>query len=590
MTDLKTLKKMIYQILYILDSRQRVQMVGIFLIILLGSFMELLGVSAILPFIQAIMTPDILRKNPAIARVVDFAHITSDTQLIIAMGVLIILVYIVKNIYLSWSAYIQARYNCTTQKDLSLFMYKMYMERPYEYFSNSDSGQILRGINGDSQSLYIVIQHIFKFSTQIVTIIAITIYLFLIDVPMAAGVVALGGVCFGLIVIVTKRKMNEAGNTARLANAETSDWAVQTISGIKDIFVFDKRDYAIEKYDNRYKKQVKANIFYDFICAVPTYLIEMICASGIILILIIKVWLGNGLASFIPKLSVFAMAAFKLLPAIAAASGYVSVFVYHRPSVDAAYENIKNAREFIAQRSMKSVFSGMEIAFKDEIRIENLLWRYGGRNSDTLRNLCMTIKKGDSVGIIGESGAGKSTLADILLNLYTPQKGTIYMDGIDVSTIEKAWNHNLSYVPQSVFLFNDTIKSNVCFGDKNVPDEIVWKILEDVSLKEFVESLPEGLDTVVGERGIRFSGGQRQRLAIARALYSNPNILILDEATSALDNGTENAIMEAIERLQGRLTLIIIAHRLTTIRKCNKVYEIKDGMAIERRKDDVFLN
>ena len=217
-----------------------------------------------------------------------------------------------------------------------------------------------------------------------------------------------------------------------------------------------------------------------------------------------------------------------------------------------------------------------------------MTFSYESRDLTVLSNLNMTIKKGTSVAFIGSSGAGKTTLADIILGLLTPQSGYVHMDGKDVYAMPEQWAQIIGYVPQNVFLIDDTVRNNVAFGLQDVDDQLIWEALEGAQLKEFIEALPYGLDTIVGERGVKFSGGQRQRIAIARALYNNPRILVLDEATSALDNDTENAVMEAVEALQGKMTLIIVAHRLTTIRNCDKIYEIKKGKAILRDKAEVF--
>lgn len=207
-----------------------------------------------------------------------------------------------------------------------------------------------------------------------------------------------------------------------------------------------------------------------------------------------------------------------------------------------------------------------------------------------LTNTFLCINKGESVAFIGSSGAGKTTLADIIMGLLKPQEGSVEMDGIDIFSIPHQWAKIIGYVPQSVFLIDDTVRRNVAFGlkEEDISDEKVWSALGQAQLKEFVEGLPAGLDTIVGERGVKFSGGQRQRVAIARALYEDPDILVLDEATSALDNETETVFMESIDALQGSKILIIVAHRLTTIRNCDRIYEITDGIAIERKKEEVL--
>ncbi|MBR5359495.1 MAG: ATP-binding cassette domain-containing protein, partial [Lachnospiraceae bacterium] len=336
-------------------------------------------------------------------------------------------------------------------------------------------------------------------------------------------------------------------------------------------------------------------INYAWISALPERVIEAFCVSGIIITVLIRLGMGVDANEFVPSMAVFAMGAFRLLPSIARTTGFINNFVYYRQYVDATYENISAARAF--QREQEKLEMSTDgiigdtvdtIEFQRDIKVCDISWKYPEGKDNVINGLSITINKGEAVGIIGESGSGKSTLADILLRLYRPQDGAVMVDDINLDSIPRAWSKMIGYVPQMVFLVDDTIRENVIFGADDPDDDKVWAALEKASLASFVRGLPEGLDTVVGERGIKFSGGQRQRVAIARALYADPQIMILDEATSALDNETEEAVMEAIDSLAGTMTLIIIAHRLTTLKSCNRIFEITGGKAVERNKEEVI--
>ena len=356
------------------------------------------------------------------------------------------------------------------------------------------------------------------------------------------------------------------------------------------MFVFNKRDYFRDRYNEAYREKCHIATVSTFANAAPERIIEATCVCGIILIVIARLRSGVDPNTFVPQLAVFAMSAFRILPSIARVTGYTANFMYCRAAVEASYKNLKSAREYMKAVNDRCIEDSIEsdTDFNDKITVEGIDWTYENNDRQILQNLSLTINKGEAVGIIGESGAGKSTLADILLALYQPKKGKICMDGMDIFEIPNLWCKCVSYVPQTVFILDDTIRANVAFGDYEADDDRIWKALEKANIAEYVKSLPEGLDTLVGERGIKFSGGQRQRLAIARSLYRNPAILILDEATSALDIDTENAVMEAINALQGSITMIIIAHRLTTIAKCDKIFEVCDGIAVERKKEDII--
>lgn len=301
------------------------------------------------------------------------------------------------------------------------------------------------------------------------------------------------------------------------------------------------------------------------------------------------------MVDFVPKLAAFAMAAFKVLPSIGKVTSRINGLVYCRPSLANVYDIMKEADEYERHYQQYAeehgeVKESEDLQFDNKLTIQNVVWQYQNQKAPVLTDTTLEVKKGQSIALIGASGAGKTTLADIILGLLHPQEGVVLMDGIDVYAMPKTWARIVGYVPQSVFLMDDTVRNNIAFGlpGDMIEDEMIWDALERAHLKEFVAGLPNGLDTIVGERGVKFSGGQRQRIAIARALYNKPEILILDEATAALDNETETAVMESIDALQGQITMIIVAHRLTTIRNCDKIYEIRDGKAVEREKAEVL--
>lgn len=589
MKDIKTLKNMIHQMSVILDKRQKRKMFAISIVIMLCAVFELLGVTAMLPFMQSILEPQKLYEKPYIAVLVRFFRIDNDNTLIIFMGIAIIIIYLVKNIFLLWSTHLQCVYSCTTQKELSVLMLKSYLNRPYSYFLDHNAAEVLRGVDQDSDGVYRVISHFLKFMSEGLAAILIAVGLFITDSGMALGVLIAGLLSLSLIVFVLKRKVNSLGVIARTTGLRRNRWVYESIHGIKDVFVYDKKNFFLKNYSETYEKGARAWAKYNFASLSPERIIEAICVTGIITVVLVRLGSGMDAATFVSKMGVFAMGAFRIMPSFSRIAGNINEFIYSRPSVEATYENITAAREYlgiIEKEAIRDV-NEEERSFKDRIDVKDITWRYEGADHNVLDGLDLDIKKGEAIGIIGESGSGKSTLSDILLHLYRPGTGTISMDGEDINRIPVSWNKCIGYVPQMVFLRDSSVRDNVAFGEEGIDDARVWSALDKADLKEFVEGLPDKLDTIVGDRGIKFSGGQRQRIAIARALYYEPQILILDEATSALDNDTEKAVMSAIDGLHGNITLIIIAHRLTTIKNCDRVYEIRDGKAIERNVDEV---
>ena len=317
----------------------------------------------------------------------------------------------------------------------------------------------------------------------------------------------------------------------------------------------------------------------------PNRIIETVFIGSVIGVVCIRIIMGMKVINIIPQLASFAFAATRILPLVNSIIGFNTTIIYYLPSFNNAYDNIISSKIFLNNRMKDKDNIEEAIDFKDTITIENIAWKYRKADYRTFEHVSIQIHKGEAVGIIGVSGAGKTTLADIILGLLSPQEGKILVDGKDIKEYQRQWSKMVGYVPQTVYLLDDTIRNNVFFGieEQEKEDEKVWKALEQACLKEFVEQLPDGLDTIVGERGAKISGGQRQRIAIARALYYNPEILVLDEATSALDQETETAVMEAVEQLQGKKTLIIIAHRLSTLEKCDKIFEVKNQKIVESK-------
>ena len=319
----------------------------------------------------------------------------------------------------------------------------------------------------------------------------------------------------------------------------------------------------------------------------PKYMVEAVCMTGLLVAIAIKLNFGQkDMEAFIPQLATFAVAAFRLLPAVGRINEHVANILYAVPSVDLIYNDLKEIEDY---KKSKIQDETTEWHFKDALHVKKVTYAYPNSEVNVLNEECI-IPKGKTVALIGSSGAGKTTLADIILGLLSPQRGKILVDDIDVFKNLNLWHKNIGYIPQVIYLSDDTIRNNVAFGvhEDKIDDEAVKTALKKAQLWEFIDTLPDGLDTIVGDRGVRLSGGQRQRIGIARALYHDPEILVLDEATSALDNETETAVMEAIESLQGSKTMLIIAHRLTTIRNADIIYEVGEGKVVERSKEYVF--
>lgn len=590
MKDVQTFFVMIQQINHLLNRKQKRQLAGVMLLILISALLETLGVSVVLPLIQVLVMPDKLMQNVYVQSVMNILGIHSALQLTVLIGVAIIVIYFIKNIIMIWTSYAKISYANSLNRDVATMVMESYMKRPYEFFTTHTSSDIMRGVGADASSVFATISCLLNIVTYVVATVCIGAFLLKTDIVLAASIIIIGIICILLMVLLFKGRMSKLGNENRKANLTVSSVIIQVVYGIKEVFIKQKRNHFLEEFRKGKEAQAKSNMGFTFLNTLPTRIIEFISILGIMVAVLIRIEMGIDAQAFVSNLAAFALAGFRIMPYISWISAEMASLVYYRPGLEAAYHDIMEVQNHKTDQNEDILGdnSGQPAVFKNQIELKHVKWRYEKGEKAVLSDLNLTIHKGEVIGIIGESGAGKSTVSDILLGLYKPQEGTVEMDGIDIFTYPAMWSTMIGYVPQSTYLFDDNVRRNVAFGDAVPDDDKIWDALGKASLKEFVISLPDGLDTRVGERGIMLSGGQRQRVAIARALYSEPQILVLDEATSALDTETETAVMEAIESLQGMITMVIIAHRLTTLKKCDRIYKIEDGVAKEVDMKELF--
>lgn len=592
LSNIKSFFSIFRKLFYILNKQQKKQGIYVAINMLIVSFIDTLGVAAILPFISALTEIQIVKNRWYTKLFMDFFHISSDIGLMVAIGICIICLYIIKNIYSWLYQCMLIRFQCKIQHELSITMLKSYMSRPYSFFRNTNSSVIQRGIDTDVVAIYSIVSNVFALVAQITTIIMISIFLIRQDVAMAVALLVAGVICVILLVLVFKKRISSSGKEFFKSNSARISSSYQIINGIKEIYVMQRRENFISQYDKAYKDYTHAMIEKNKVNAVPVRAVETIFVTVVIGMVCIKLMVGMNPVTYVPQLATFAVAGFRMLPMLTAIPSCINELIFYYPMLSEAYENISQAREQSDIDNCRAICNEdvKNYIFNASLDIKDVSYRYEDGIEDVLYGLNLKIEKGEMIGIIGESGAGKSTLAEIIMGLDKPTKGSVTADGHDIFKIPRAWSKMIGYIPQTVFMIDSSIRNNVTFGidEKEVSDEKVWDALKKAHLEEFVRSLPNGLDTMIGERGIKFSGGQRQRVAIARALYYDPAIMVMDEATSALDNETETAVMESINDLQGIMTLIIIAHRLTTIKKCDKIYSIENGKAVLKSKEEVF--
>lgn len=591
--EFKKFADAIYKLNFILTASQKRYGVLVFVLSIIYAVLETFGVSVIFPLLQAFLDPDKLMQNQYVGVFVDLFGLQSYRDIIFLVCMAIIAIYVFKNAFGIFFVWVSNKYACKVHRELSVQIMKAYMRQGYGFFTENSSARLLNGLGEDVSSVYNIINFTFLLLSKAFTILGTAVIIIIVTPSMSLVLMVLVVLCFIVIELLFRKSMAKYGRLARECNWKAYQASLEAIQGSKEVLVTNRQEYFVSQYRKCRIGSDKATIKNAIGTNAPTYIIEVVCVTGLMALIAVRVLHEADVAQMVSQLSVIAVAAFRILPSLGAVLSYVNSIIYHIPSLAASYETIELVRKLDEKEKSEEKIAEDELAqinFTDELVLSHVAFRYPRRDNKVLDNLNLRIKKGTSVAFIGASGAGKTTLADIILNLFEPQQGEITMDGYSIRQLKGQWNKIVGYVPQSVYLTDASIRRNIAFGveEEEIDDNKVWKALEMAQLKTFVEGLSEQLDTVVGEWGIQFSGGQRQRVAIARALYGEPDILILDEATAALDNETETAVMESIDALQGIKTLIIVAHRLTTIRNCDEIYEIKDGQAVRKKKEEIF--
>jgi ABC-type multidrug transport system fused ATPase/permease subunit len=464
---------------------------------------------------------------------------------------------------------------------------KCYVEQDYLYHMEHNVADLNRNVTIDVSSFFSLMQACMNFVSEIITVAFILAYLLWTDYVTTIFLVVVLGVFMCFVYRILKKSQISAGEAIRKSNGTISKWVLQTFGGIKEIKAFNRESYFLENYNEAYRVNNAVSLRSSLMNQYPRYILETVCISSIMVVVCIRIQMGVELVAFATSLSAFIVAAVRIMPSFNRLTGYIGAIMLNKSSLDNTYKDLKE-QEMLDSRRLQEGSKDGELTFNNVLKVENIYFKYPKGEGNIFEGASVEILKKQSVAFIGSSGAGKSTLADIVLGLLKPDSGKVSVDGYDIFECINSWHHMVGYIPQVIYLMDDTIRNNILFGLNDEGDDKLWESLKLAQLDDFVKSLPKGLDTEIGDRGVRLSGGQRQRIGIARALYNKPELLLLDEATSALDNETESAVMEAVENLHGHTTMIIIAHRLSTISHCDKVYEVSDGKIVERDKKEVL--
>lgn len=565
---------------YILDKKQKINIVVLAVMIFIGGILETLSISAMLPVVWVIIDAESVQNNKYCQWIMQLLHIQNMQGFIIMLLVALMIMYVLKNAYLLLLTSEQNRFISVNRNKLISQVLREFLNRPYEFYLDADIPTVFRLTDSDIPNVFGILMAIISLASEVVVFVLICGVLIVTDWKLVLVLIFISGIVTLVLFKVLKPKLNSLGMTNQAIQSRIAKWRIQAIYGIKDVKVLHRESFFADNYESNGKIGAKLNQKYAIINALPRILIETIFMVSILGYLVVCVALGDDMTQMLPTLTAFGLAAVRLLPCVNRINTYLTDISYFRPCLDYVYENMNiNEISKKTNQTLLPVDETKTMQLRNKIELKDIVYAYP--NTDTLifNHADMEIPYGKSIGIMGPSGAGKSTIVDILLGLLKVHEGQILCDGDNVFDNYPAWLAQIGYIPQSIYLVDEPIRNNIAFGiaDGEIDDNRIWQVLEEAQLKEFIQTLPEGLDTAIGDRGVRLSGGQRQRLGIARALYHNPEILVFDEATSALDNETEAAVMEAINSFHGKKTMVIIAHRLNTIEKCDMIYKVEGG-------------
>ena len=581
---------MLKKIRCIFDRKQKFQLLLLGIMIFIGGFLETLGVGAMMPVVMVLITPETLlayiQKYDFLQKICNFFHIQNVSQITIALLFALMAVYVIKNLYILLLTYKQNAFIDQNRNRMISRVMAEFLNRPYEQYLGADIPTVFRITDNDIPHAFSLMLSLIQLASEVVVSGLIFVMMLILDAEMTLFVIVLFGVLTLLIIKVFKPRLNKIGSKNQSIQSRIAKWRIQAIYGLKDVKVLNREEFFVRNYYESGKVGANVATTYAVLNNMPRLLIETVFIVGMLGFLMLFIKGGGDMSLMVSTVSAFGVAAMRVLPSVNRINTYITQISYTQPSLDFVYQNLQEGRKtdaMLAERKAKA--QKEKLRLEHQIELNHISFHYPDSDKDIFTDAHMVVPKGKSVGIIGTSGAGKSTVVDILLGLLHAQEGELTCDGVDIFRNYESWLAQVGYIPQSIYLVDESIRDNIAFGiDKDkINEKRIWEVLAEAQLKEFVEELPEGLDTTIGDRGVRLSGGQRQRIGIARALYHDPEILVFDEATSALDNDTEAAVMDAVNSFHGKKTMIIIAHRLNTIEKCDIVYKVEDRKLVETR-------
>ena len=579
-------------IISLLSKREKRQLIFVFLAMLLMGFVEVVGVGSISPFMSVVTNPDLIKTNHYLKLVYSALKFESTKDFIFALGTAVIVFLAISNIGRAGISFIIRYYSGRRLHSVSMRLMERYLHQPYIYFLNTNTADLSKNILSEVSTY---VNKVLIISLQLATnaIVSISIIALLVSInPVVALIVSsVLGIVYVLIFSIIRKYLGRKGIERAGVNSLKYKYVSEAFGGIKDVKLLGRENVFLRLFSKPSMKYAMNDAMSEVISETPKYILETIAFGGIIVLILVMIGSGNSVDVFLPLITLYAFGGYRLLPALQKVFNAFTKLKYNLPIVEILHRDYKDLSDTEKLSDMDNI---SPLKFKNEISLENIIFYYPNTREAVINNQSLIIKANTSVGFVGPTGCGKTTMIDIILGLLKAEEGSLFVDGVKIDDKNRSnWQRNLGYVPQSIFLIDDTIKKNIAFGipDNEIDFEAIKQAAVIANLHDFIENdLEFGYETMVGERGVRLSGGQRQRIGIARAVYHNPTVLIMDEATSALDGLTESAIMDAINNLSHKKTIIMIAHRLTTVKGCDEIFILDKGVVIDRGSyDDLII-
>lgn len=575
---------------FILTGEERSRLVLLFLAILVMAVLELGGIASIFPFMQLVAEPEAISTNAWLAWMYEAGGFETPRAMLTAAGLGVITLLAVSKASALFTSWWQHKYSWDVAHALCTRLLRNYLNRPYSYFLNKNTSELFSNLILEvSQFTAGVLVPILELITQMVVVVLIFLLLLLVNVKIALTVSIVLGTSYGLVYLGRRHFLSRIGEERVEVNLKRFKSMNEALTSIKTSRVYGSQGFFYNRFEAASREHSSIHPKVHLIVSAPRYIIEVFAFGSILAIVVLLLMRGEELQGILPLLSLYALAGYRLLPALQRAFSAAATIQHSFPVVNKLYTDL----QYIPTDNLELEGNATVIPFEKEIKLQQLSFQYDDTEQAVLHDLNVHIRKGQTIAFVGSTGSGKTTLVDIIVGLLPPGQGQLLIDGqaLQVGTAPH-WQKQIGYVSQDVFLFDDTIQANIAIGvkEEDIDKTRLERVAKMANIHDFIQTeLPAAYDTVVGERGVRLSGGQRQRLGLARALYRQPSLLVLDEATSALDGITEQAVIESIKQIADELTIIIIAHRLSTVRHADCIYVLQSGRIIERGTYDELM-